>query len=83
MLVSLRIENIALIDRLEVTFEEGLNVLTGETGAGKSVVIGAIGIALGGKFDKTLLRDDTKDGLVEVLFSLEPSVKKKLQEGGR
>ena len=81
MLVSLRIENIALIDRLEVTFEEGLNVLTGETGAGKSVVIGAIGIALGGKFDKTLLRDDTKDGLVEVLFSLEPSVKKKLQEG--
>ena len=81
MLISLRIENIALIDRLEVTFDRGLNVLTGETGAGKSVVIGSIGIALGGKFDRTLLRDDTKDGMVEVLFSLEPAVKARLLEG--
>ena len=81
MLVSLRIENIALIDRLEVSFEEGLNVLTGETGAGKSVVIGAIGIALGGRFDRTLLRDETKDGLIEVLFTLEPGIRKRLLEG--
>ena len=80
MLVSLRIKNIALIDQLEVTFEEGLNVLTGETGAGKSVVIGSIGIALGGRFDRTLLRKEDEDGLVEVCFTLEPAVKKKLLE---
>ena len=82
MLISLRIENIALIDRLEVTFAEGLNVLTGETGAGKSVVIGSIGIALGGRFDRTLLRDETKDGLVEVVFAPEPGVRNRLKESG-
>ena len=54
MLESLRIKNIALIDQLEVSFADGLNVLTGETGAGKSVVIGAVGIALGGRFDRTV-----------------------------
>ena len=80
MLVSLRIENIALIDHLEVSFADGLNVLTGETGAGKSVVIGAIGIALGGRFDRTLLRDETKDGLVEVLFTLNPETRRRLIE---
>ncbi len=82
MLVSLRIKNIALIDQLEVSFEDGLNVLTGETGAGKSVVIGAIGIALGGRFDRTLLREESEDGLVEVLFTMEPSVRKRILEAG-
>ena len=80
MLVSLRIKNIALIDHLEVSFADGLNVLTGETGAGKSVVIGAIGIALGGRFDRTLLRDEAEDGLVEVLFTLKPEVRQRLLE---
>lgn len=80
MLVSLRIKNIALIDHLEVSFTDGLNVLTGETGAGKSVVIGSIGIALGGRFDRTLLRDEAEDGLVEVLFTLKPQVRQRLLE---
>jgi len=70
MLTTLRIENIALIDALEVEFSQGLNVLTGETGAGKSVIIGSIGIALGGRFDRALLRNEEKDGLIEVSFSL-------------
>ena len=78
MLESLRIRNIALIDQLEVAFADGLNVLTGETGAGKSVVIGAVGIALGGRFDRTLLRKEEEDGLVEVLFSLPDSVRTRL-----
>ena len=80
MLVSLRIKNIALIDQLEVTFSDGLNVLTGETGAGKSVVIGAVGIALGGRFDRTLLRNEEEDGLVEVLFTMTPAIREKLLE---
>ena len=80
MLVSLRIKNIALIDQLEVTFSDGLNVLTGETGAGKSVVIGAVGIALGGRFDRTLLRNEEEDGLVEVLFTLTPAIRERLLE---
>ena len=78
MLETLRIKNIALIDSLEVEFGEGLNILTGETGAGKSVVIGAVGIALGGRFDRTLLRDEEADGLVEILFSLDENVKQRL-----
>ena len=49
MLVSLRINNFALIDRLELQFDKGLNVLTGETGAGKSIILDAIDAALGGK----------------------------------
>lgn len=82
MLESLRIKNIALIDQLEVSFADGLNVLTGETGAGKSVVIGAVGIALGGRFDRTLLRKEEEDGLVEVLFSLTDNVRERLLADG-
>ena len=80
MLTSLRIQNIALIDALEVEFSQGLNVLTGETGAGKSVIIGSIGIALGGRFDRDLLRDPEKDGLVEVSFSLTEEEERRLRE---
>ena len=52
MLINLHIVNLALIDELDVDFTEGLNILTGETGAGKSIIIGSIGIGLGGRFDK-------------------------------
>ena len=82
MLTVLRIENIALIDTLEVEFPGGLNILTGETGAGKSVIIGSIGIALGGKFDRALLRDQDKDGLVEVSFSLTDEEQERIREQG-
>jgi DNA repair protein RecN (Recombination protein N) len=56
MLVSLHVRNLALISEEEVNFEDGLNILTGETGAGKSIIIGSIGIALGGKADKSTMR---------------------------
>ena len=70
MLQNMHIKNIALIDEIDINFEDRLNILTGETGAGKSIIIGSLGICLGGRFHRELLRDDTKDGLVELLFSL-------------
>jgi DNA repair protein RecN len=79
MLINLHISNIALIDELDIDFSEGLNILTGETGAGKSIIVGSIGIGLGGKFDKSLLRDDTKDGMVELLFSVDDIMSEKLK----
>ena len=79
MLVNLHIVNIALIDELDIDFTEGLNVLTGETGAGKSIIIGSIGIGLGGRFDAGLLRDSEKDGLVELLFFVEDGLAAELE----
>ena len=61
-------------------FQEGLNILTGETGAGKSVLIGSINLALGGKFDKEMLRTGADSALVELTFSGNPKVWQKLQE---
>ncbi|MBQ8412496.1 MAG: DNA repair protein RecN [Lachnospiraceae bacterium] len=71
MLLNMHIKNIALIDDIDIAFEDGLNILTGETGAGKSIIIGSLGICLGGRFQKELLRDEEKDGLVELLFSVD------------
>jgi len=68
MLESLHVKNIALIDETEVEFTKGLNILTGETGAGKSLVIGSIQLALGGKADKSLIRNGAEYALVELLF---------------
>ena len=56
MLLSLRIENFALIDRLDLDLTAGLNVLTGETGAGKSIILDAIDIVLGGKTTSRVIR---------------------------
>jgi DNA repair protein RecN (Recombination protein N) len=61
----------ALIDELEVNFEEGLNILTGETGAGKSILLGAVTTALGGRTGKEMLREGAEYGLVELLFEIE------------
>ena len=80
MLVNLHIVNLALIDELDVDFAEGLNILTGETGAGKSIIIGSIGIGLGGRFDATLLRNPEKDGMVELLFSVDDTLAASLAE---
>ena len=55
MLLNLHIKNMALIDEIEIDFSDHLNILTGETGAGKSVLLGAIHLALGGKADKDML----------------------------
>lgn len=70
MLQNLHIKNMALIDEIEVNFEDGLNILTGETGAGKSILLGAVNIALGGATGKELLREDAEYGLVELLFEI-------------
>lgn len=71
MLQSLHVKNLALIEETEVEFGRGLNILTGETGAGKSVLIGSINLALGGKFDKDMLRRGADSCLVELTFLAE------------
>jgi len=77
----MHIKNIALIDEIDISFEDGFNVLTGETGAGKSIIIGSLGIGLGGKFPKELLRDESEDGLIELTFFVDnPDVAKQLEE---
>ncbi|MCM1057301.1 MAG: DNA repair protein RecN [Firmicutes bacterium] len=68
MLQSLHVKNLALIRETEVEFGRGLNILTGETGAGKSLLIGSINLALGGKFDKEMLRQGADSALVELMF---------------
>ncbi len=80
MLQSLHIKNLALIDEISVDFSDGLNILTGETGAGKSIIIGSIGIGLGGRFDNSLLRDKEAEGLVELIFWVDPESEKALRE---
>ena len=69
MLQNLHVKNLALIDESEVDFAGGLNILSGETGAGKSIIIGSINLALGGKVQKEMLRDPEKPALVELIFS--------------
>lgn len=70
MLESLHVKNLALIDEAEVDFTKGLNILTGETGAGKSIIIGSINLALGAKADKEYIRTGAEYALVELSFSL-------------
>ena len=68
MLISLHVKNLALIDETEVFFKKGLNILTGETGAGKSIIMGSVNLALGAKADKTLIRNGAEYALVELVF---------------
>ena len=75
MLQNLHVKNIALIDETEVDFGQGLNILTGETGAGKSILLGSVGLALGGKYSSDLLRNGAENGLVELTFSVDRSDK--------
>ena len=71
MLQSLHVKNLALIDETEVEFKPGLNILSGETGAGKSIIIGSISLALGEKVPRELLRDNDDSALVELVFVVE------------
>ncbi len=75
MLVSLHVKNLALIEETEVEFGEGLNILTGETGAGKSILIGSVNLALGARFDKDMLRQGAESALVELMFTCPPENK--------
>ncbi len=70
MLVSLSIRDVVLIDRLELTFESGLHVLTGETGAGKSILLNALGLALGYRADAALLRASAPQASVTASFEV-------------
>ncbi len=74
MLSVLRIENFALVDRLELSFGPGLNVLTGETGAGKSIILDAIDAVLGGKVSSRLVRTGTNRAIVEATFIVNAAV---------
>ncbi len=81
MLQSLHVKNLALIEETEVEFGPGLNILTGETGAGKSLLLGSINLALGAKFDRDMLRKDAESALVELNFTAEDDrIREKLKE---
>ena len=80
MLQSLHVKNLALIRETEIDFGEGLNILTGETGAGKSLLIGSVNLALGAKFEKEMLRAGEEQALVELAFSGDEKTNRKLQE---
>ena len=84
MLQLLNINNIALIDSLRVDFEKGLNLLTGETGSGKSIIVDALGILIGGRFANDVLKSGTDRAFVEGLFlvSPHPQLKSLLQTAG-
>ncbi len=71
MLVSLHVRNLALLEEAEVEFGTGLNILSGETGAGKSIIIGSINLALGEKAPKEMLRDQAEYALVELIFRVD------------
>ncbi|HET8780971.1 MAG TPA: DNA repair protein RecN, partial [Pyrinomonadaceae bacterium] len=73
MLQFLNISNIALIDELQVEFEPGLNLLTGETGSGKSIIVDALGVLIGGRFTSDLLKSGAERGSIEGLFVLGPN----------
>lgn len=71
MLLNVHVKDLALIEDVDVCFDEGLNVLTGETGAGKSIIIGSIGVALGAKAGKDLIRQGAEFALVELVFQVD------------
>lgn len=80
MLTSLHVKNLALMEETEVEFGPGLNILTGETGAGKSLLIGSVTLALGGKFEREMLRKGAESALVELAFTGDERVREKLAE---
>lgn len=81
MLQNLHVKNLALIDETEVDFKEGLNILSGETGAGKSIIIGSINLALGEKVQKEMLRENADSALVELVFTVENETQKRALAG--
>lgn len=76
MLYSLHVKNLALISEQEIEFGKGLNIITGETGAGKSVIIGSVNLALGAKADKDIIRTEAEYALIEMIFGLEDDEEK-------
>ena len=71
MIESLHISNYALIDSLDIDFGDGFNTITGETGAGKSIMLGALSLLMGGRADTKVIRDATKKSVIEAVFAVE------------
>ena len=83
MLTNLHVKNLALIEEADINFESGLNILTGETGAGKSIILGSINIALGGKSSADIIRNGAEYALTELVFHVEDeNILAKLREEG-
>ncbi|NPC75074.1 DNA repair protein RecN [Corallococcus sp. AB004] len=82
MLLGLRISNVAVIEEVEVAFGAGLTVLTGETGAGKSILVDALGLLLGGRADADVIRAGCEDAAVEGVFARTPVLATRLEELG-
>ena len=80
MLLNLHVKNLALIEEVDVDFEKGLIVLTGEAGAGKSLILGSVNIALGNKASKDMIRKGTDYSLVELTFSVSENCAKQLKK---
>ena len=81
MLVNLKIKNVALIESLDITFDKQLNVISGETGSGKSIMLNAMGFVFGDRLDKTLLREGSDSMRVDAFFdTLDASVKVYIEE---
>ena len=79
MLHNLHVKNLALIEEAEVDFREGLNILSGETGAGKSIIIGSVAAAIGEKASKDMIRKDADYALVELVFSVDGNIRRRLE----
>jgi DNA repair protein RecN (Recombination protein N) len=71
MIQSLKIQNYALIDHIDIDFYPGLLTITGETGAGKSILIGALSLILGNRADTSAIKDEERKCLVEATFDIE------------
>jgi DNA repair protein RecN (Recombination protein N) len=84
MLTDLTIKNIAIIDSLQIAFTSGLTVLTGETGAGKSIIIDAVGLIMGGRASSDLIRSGEEEATVEAIFDISglPQVREQLEAAG-
>src|SRR5438552_13967791 len=83
MLRTLKVRDLAIIDELELVLEPGLNVITGETGAGKSILLHALDVALGGRPDADLVRTGAEEAVVEALFTgMAPAAYEQLAQAG-
>src|SRR6478735_2759284 len=84
MLTCLRVKNFAIIDELEVELGSGLNVVTGETGAGKSILVDALELVLGGRGKPEIVRTGEKQAEVEAVFEIgnDPTIRARLEAAG-
>src|SRR2546423_6369656 len=84
MLQLLSISNIALIDELRVEFDGALNLLTGETGSGKSIIVDALGVLIGGRFASEMIKNNERSAFIEGLFYIDsnPELDRVLQDAG-